>query len=389
MTPGARFQAAIECLDAILAGAPAEKVLTGWARRSRFAGSKDRAAVRDHVYDVLRQRNSLAALSGQPGGRGLVLGLVMSQGVNPGTIFNGEGHAPPVLEPEELEPQETGTGYPGQALNLPDWLIPVLKRSLGDSFQDTHAALGRRAPVYLRVNGMKSTVEQAAALLRKGGIETRPTTTSELALEVTMGARRLSQSDAYQSGLVELQDLSSQSAMEAVPLSPGDRVLDYCAGGGGKSLALAARVKAKFFAHDIAPRRMNDLSARAKRAGSHITQLDPAEVARHAPYDTVLCDVPCSGSGTWRRDPDAKWRFDRAALDRLLAVQAEILDDTQALVAEGGQLIYTTCSLIDEENEWQIDRFCQRNPAWSVKEAKGWLPSGGGDGFFFARLTRN
>jgi 16S rRNA (cytosine967-C5)-methyltransferase len=384
VTPGARVQAATEVLDEILGGVPAEKALTGWARRSRFAGSKDRAAVRDHVFQALRCRRSYACLGGAESGRDLMLGAVRAQGGDPSDVFTGEGHAPsPLTEAEAAAgcaPETLGDRF-----DLPDWMIPHFEGALGETWADTAKALTARAPVVLRVNLRKSTVEAAMAILAGEGVLAEPANTSEAAVVVREGARRVSGSRAYREGLIEVQDGSSQAAMERLDVPDGARVLDYCAGGGGKTLAMAARADAQWFAHDAAPRRMRDLPERAKRAGVKVTLLE--DPGRAEPYDLVLCDVPCSGSGTWRRSPDAKWRLTPAALSELCAVQAGILAQAAALVAPGGRLAHATCSLFREENEAQITAFLDEHPAWRQVGAYRWPVSAQGDGFFLSVLA--
>lgn len=387
MTPAARLAAAIDILDQIAAGSPAEQALTGWARRSRFAGSKDRAAVRDHVFDVLRARRSLAALGGAETGRGLVLGLCRREGIDPATLFTGEGHAPAPLAAEEL-----AAGHPpapgAEAMDIPDWLWPEFAASLGHRAEPAAQVLQSRAPVHLRVNLAKTTRQEAIAALAADGVICTSHPAAETALEVVEGARAIRNSAAYLDGRVELQDAASQAVVEALPLRDGMRVLDYCAGGGGKTLALGARARLKLFAHDAAPRRMRDLPARAERAGLKVSLVEGAEVDQKAPYDLVLCDVPCSGSGSWRRAPEGKWLLTPEGLDQLNATQDQILDRAAGLVAPQGMLAYATCSQLDRENGERIDAFLARHPGWRCTWRHAWPVEGGTDGFFAAHLTR-
>ena len=331
MTPGARVQAAIEILDRIIGGMPAEQALTGWARRSRFAGSKDRAAVRDHVFQTLRCRRSHACLGGAETGRGLMLGKLRAEGADPDAVFTGQGHAPAPLTVAERQAGRTPASE-GERLDLPDWLVPMFHASLGPTAETAARLLQRRAPVTLRVNIRLNSAREAIEILKESGIETSPVESVETALAVQEGGRQITASRAYLEGRVELQDASSQAAMAAIPLPAGARVLDFCAGGGGKVLALAARGEGKWFAHDVDAGRMRDLPDRAARAGVAVTCLGPGTAGREAPFDVVLCDVPCSGSGTWRRSPDAKWRLTPDRLEELVGLQAGILQEASTLV---------------------------------------------------------
>ena len=382
MTPAARLSAAICCLDAILAGASAEAALTGWGRSSRYAGSGDRHAVRDLVFDALRCMRSFAALGGAQTGRGLILGGVRAAGLDPAALFTGDGHAPHPVDADEA-------GYAPQghaALDCPDWLAPHLQASLGTDFAAVMQAMQRRAPVFLRINTLKTDIDAAQARLRQDGVETEPHPLSQTALQVVGGARKVQTSAAYLTGLVELQDASSQAVVDHIGLRCGMRVLDYCAGGGGKTLAMAAALSGPVFAHDAAPGRMRDLPARAARAGAAVTITD--NPTKSAPYDVVLTDVPCSGSGSWRRDPAGKWALTPAKLTQLCALQSDILTAASALVAPFGTLAYATCSLLNAENGDQIAGFLARNPQWALQRRRIFTPREGGDGFFTAVLTR-
>ncbi|MGM0742238.1 MAG: RsmB/NOP family class I SAM-dependent RNA methyltransferase [Pseudomonadota bacterium] len=379
MTPGARVAAAIGVLDVILAGEAAEKALTGWARGARYAGSKDRAAVRDHVFQALRCKRSYACLGGAMTGRGLMLGALRDAGESVLPLFSGDGHAPAPLSVDEA----TGGRAPetdGERLDLPDWLLPLFRDSLGKRAEAAALALRGRAPLMLRVNVRRATRDEAIALLAEDGLAADPVSIAPMALRLDEGARGVANSRAFREGVVELQDGSSQAAMAALDLTGAGRVLDYCAGGGGKVLALAARADAAFFAHDAAPRRMADLPARAARAGVRVQLLENAREA--APYDLVLCDAPCSGSGTWRRNPDAKWRLSAERLAELGRTQGDILDQAQAMVASHGRLAYATCSVFHAENEAQSDHFMARHPGWREILRRRWPIGAQGDGFY-------
>lgn len=388
MQPAARYSAAIEVLDAWLGGLPAEQALTRWARGARYAGSKDRAAVRDHVYDVLRQKGVCEA-AGAVDGRGLIAGLIRVQGGDLTEVFNGIGHAP-----TPLSDQEAGVKIPpfDPTLNIPDWTQPLLAarfpRALSDALTNVLEAMSHRAPLWLRVNLTRGSRDDAARALANDGVMTRAHPEIATALEVTEGTRRLRQAMAYDAGLVEPQDLSVQAAIAVVNWPATGQILDYCAGGGGKALAVADRTKAVVFAHDAVPRRMADIEPRAARAGVRITQLPGDQLDARAPFDLVLTDVPCSGSGTWRRDPEAKWRLTPQALDVLTETQAEILDNAAELVGAKGRLVYMTCSFFEAENEAQIVNFLARHPGWQAGPSHMFTPLTASDGFYVAELTR-
>ncbi|VDC30849.1 RsmB/NOP family class I SAM-dependent RNA methyltransferase [Pseudogemmobacter humi] len=380
--PG-RAAAATEVLDRVLAGEPAEKALTAWARGARYAGSKDRAAVRDLVYDALRQRRSAAALGGGEDGRALVLGVLRARGEPEDSWFDGSAHGPARVRPDEAPRAAVGAA----AFDIPDWLEPPLRAALGEDFEATMQLMRERAPVILRVNLAKISRAGAAAALADEGIVTAPHPLAEAALQVTQGASRLRQARAFAEGLAELQDAASQAVIAALPLTDGMRVLDHCAGGGGKTLAMAARADLRLWAHDAQPRRMEDLKIRAARAGVRVTLTARPEEA--APFDLVLTDVPCSGSGSWRRDPEGKWRLTPARLDELTAIQSAILERAAAMVAPGGWLAYATCSFLREENEARVQAFLSRSPRWETVLTRRYGPLEGGDGFFLALLRHS
>ena len=385
MTPGARVSAAIEILDNMANGLAAEQALTRWARASRFAGSKDRAAVRDHVFDVLRNRLMAAHLGQGDTGRALMIGLLRLQDAPLEEYFNAQGHAPAVLSGDERSEPQTTTET--QVIwNLPEWLIPQFEQALGTDAQQAAIALQSRAPICLRVNQALTSFEQARERLAGEGVITRTTPVAPTALIVTEGARKIRNSAAYAEGWVELQDAASQAITADLP--PTGKVLDYCAGGGGKALALAMEGGRDVFAHDIDARRMSDLPARAARAQAQVTLLETDEIPAHAPFDVVLCDVPCSGSGAWRRAPEGKWTLTPERLAELNGIQDQILDKAQEFVTSGGMLAYATCSVLNSENEDRIEAFLARNPAWSCTGQRRFNINAEADGFFTAHLRR-
>lgn len=396
MQHAARLAAAIDILDEILAGAAAEKALSGWARRHRFAGSKDRAAIRDHVFDALRMKRSCAALGGAETGRGIVLGLCLRQGLDPNNVFTGNGYAPPALtEPEDSRCKTSVSDHlktlpPAVRLDCPDWVLDRLSDQMGLDAEAVLVAQQHRAPVFLRVNTLRGNMANACASLAADDIAVQPVEGFNTALEVTRNERKIRHSRAFIEGLVEFQDISSQASVSRLEFPPDARILDYCAGGGGKALALAAHPAkpSEIFAHDISEARMRDLPARSARASARIAILSSDELKTHGPFDLVFVDAPCSGSGTWRRTPDAKWRLSEEALDAYCRKQAEIIDKALELVVQGGVLVYATCSLFREENESQIDAFLSRNDGWVVVSSTRAGIKSGGDGFFSASMRR-
>jgi 16S rRNA (cytosine967-C5)-methyltransferase len=385
MTPAARIQSAIEILDRALKGEAAEAVLTGWARSNRFAGSGDRAGIRDLVYDALRCQASYAHLGGAMSGRGLMIGLLRTQGVDPETLFTGDKFGPDALNSQEKIVPEPAEGL--TALDCPAWLATALRANLGADFEPVMQVLRTRAPVYLRVNVKKTTVDEAMAALDAEGIFTKRIDLAENALEVIENPRKVAGSMAYTQGLVEVQDSSSQAAIESLDIRSGMKVLDYCAGGGGKALAMAARMpSANYLAHDVDAGRMGDLPVRAKRAGAKIDTCAP--YTAKGPFDLVVVDAPCSGSGTWRRTPEAKWRLTPERLAELAGIQVEIFAAVAPMVAPGGRIAYMTCSLLDVENSTQIHAFLAANPEWTLVEERRILPLDGGDGFYMAQVQK-
>ncbi|MEM7497962.1 MAG: RsmB/NOP family class I SAM-dependent RNA methyltransferase [Pseudomonadota bacterium] len=432
MTPAARHQAAIEVLETWAAGAEGlDRLLTAWGRRHRFAGSGDRHAIADIAYGAIRRARMLQWLGGggDAGGaletfrpRIAVLADAVLGGFAPEAIAGAGRHAPPPLEAAEAAalarlselagwPGDEGEGRgtakagdavgalladapPGVRFNLPDWLIEAHPGLPAAAL----AALGTRAPVDLRANTLMTTRAAAAAGLAAEGIETVPGPLAADCLRVTAGARRIAGSAAYRDGLVEVQDAASQAVAVRAGARPGQVVLDYCAGGGGKTLALAAAMggpapaEGRLLAHDAAPRRMADLAARAARAGARIETVATAALDRlEDACDLVLTDVPCSGSGAWRRNPDARWRFGPADLERLNGEQEAILDNAARLVRPGGQLVYVTCSILESENAARIDAFLARHPSYREVPRSRWqtFPDPAlGDGFFVSSLLR-
>ena len=391
MTPAARVQAAIGLLDRIVSaalakGAPADRILADWFRASRFAGSKDRRAIRELVYRAIRHCGPVPQT-----GRGAMLSLAES---DPSLVllFDGSTYGPAPVEEGELV-AEAGVA--------PEWLATRLAAS---GIDDAEAkALLERAPLDIRVNALKA---DRASLELPVAAETLPTAQG---LRLPHGTP-VEQWPAYGEGRIEVQDGGSQLACEAVEARVGETVIDLCAGAGGKTLALAAamRNEGTLVAADTDRGRLSKLAPRAERAGALIAEtvlLDPGRETEALPSwqgkaDAVLVDAPCSGTGTWRRNPEARWRLDAPALDRLVALQRHLLEIAATLVKPGGRLVYVTCSLLDDEGAGQADGFLARHPGWSAASLPFPLgrPRGPGvrltpfhdgtDGFFIARLEK-
>lgn len=388
MTPAARQSAGIAIIDRILAGEPAEAALTRWARGARYAGSGDREAVRDWVFRALRQRRSARAWSGAEteSGRALMLGMLRMDGMRP-EGWTGTHHAPAPLTAAEAASLSAPPPVlsRGEAGDIPDWMLPLFDAALGAQADNVLKRLRERAPVFVRVHARRAQVAEVIAELATAGITAAPHPLARQALQLEGATRRLKQTAAFAEGRVELQDLASQAVTEtmAAHLPAGGSVLDYCAGGGGKALALAAMGFA-VSAHDADPGRMRDLPPRAERAGDRVALVETPR--RNWPC--VLADVPCSGSGSWRRAPEAKWRLTPGRLAALQATQDAILTRCADLVAPGGLLAFATCSLFREENAERIAAFHDHLPGWSKIAQHVWTPLDDGDGFFLSLLRR-
>ncbi|MBB6425245.1 RsmB/NOP family class I SAM-dependent RNA methyltransferase [Sphingopyxis sp. JAI128] len=393
MTPAARIQAAIEIIDAIAAaardgGAPADAIFAEAMRARRYAGSKDRRAIRAHVYDAIR-----TVRSAPPSGRAAMLALA---GAKPdlAALFDGSPYGPAPIAADEPRAE---TGLAAQAL------IDLFDPLVGN---EEHDAMLRRAPLDLRANRIKTTRDELATLFPEGGAIPGAPDGWRLPPETAAA-----QHPAYADGQFEVQDAASQYASAALDAAPGQAIVDLCAGGGGKTLAIASLTgnDAAILACDTNRARLQQLPPRAGRADATRIEtrlLNPGqESAMLADWQggaaRVFIDAPCSGSGTWRRSPELRWRVTPARLERHLADQAKLIDIGADLVAPGGKLLYAVCSVITREGRAQVDDFLNRHPGWTADAA--YLPDGigraagagylltpahdGCDGFFLARLT--
>ena len=385
MTPGAHIAAAIEVLDQILAGKNAEVSLIKWGRSNRFAGSGDRYAIRDIVYDALRQKNSLTKRSKNISGRSWIIALLKKRELNLDEYFGTTRYSPPKIKKWELEllPIENESDL----YDIPDWLWPKWKASLGIKAIEVADTLKERANIFLRVNIIKGTREGAIQALEKDGIISKFHPTVSTALIVNKGTRKIKNSEAYNVGLVELQDASSQASVLKLNIDQNGPILDFCAGGGGKSLALSAYLNKPIFAYDANFERMKDLPNRARRSGANIRVIKSNDLKK-SHYGIVFCDAPCSGSGSWRRNPEGKWSLTLQDYERLLTLQENILATASQLVKPNGNLVYATCSILKDENEAQIQKFLKNTNDWELRREKFSIPSELGDGFYFCILKR-
>jgi 16S rRNA (cytosine967-C5)-methyltransferase len=384
MTPAARLSAAIEIIADIGARhRPAPEALKDWGLSHRFAGSGDRAALAGLVYDALRRRASSGHVMDDPSPRAILLGMLrLERKLEPDAIAalaNGERFAPQPLSAEErtrLAAPDLEGAPPWVTGDYPEWLDPYLARVFGEERAAEGAALASRAPLDLRVNDIKGDRDEAAALL--ADLNPVPTRWSPFGLRIALeaGAKNpaIHAEPAFIKGMVEVQDEGSQLAALLAGANPGEHVVDLCAGAGGKTLALAAAMhnQGQLYATDSDKRRLAPIHERLARSGARNVQVrtpksvgtELADLAGRA--DLVLIDAPCTGIGTWRRNPDAKWRVRPGALAVRLKEQAAVLDRAAALVRPGGRIAYVTCSVLVEENGDQIRAFLAREPGFAL-----------------------
>ena len=388
MTPAARVSAAIEALaDIIARRRPAADALKDWGLAHRFAGSGDRAAIASLTYDALRRRASSAHLMGDDSPRAIVLGMLageraMSAEAIARLCDAGRFAPAPLSEHEQaaLANPSLSDAPAHVAGDYPEWLDPHLARVFGEARAQEGAALAARAALDMRVNTLKVAFEEAQAGLADVGAA--PTPWSPLGLRIPLAADAkgpaLKSEPAFLRGWVEIQDEGSQLAALLAAAQPGEQVVDLCAGAGGKTLALAAAMdnRGQLFAADGDKRRLAPIYERLERAGVRNTQVrtprpgQDTQVGALADVtgtiDLVLVDAPCSGSGAWRRNPDAKWRMRPNALAQRIREQSEVLERAAALVRPGGRIAYVTCSLLEEENGAQVRAFVGRHPHFAV-----------------------
>ena len=430
MTPAARLAAAASVLDSIAQGRqPAEAVLKAWGQANRYAGSKDRKAIADRVYKVLRARARLSwAMGGREDGRALVIGsLSLIDGLTLDeieTLHSGEGYGPrPLSKQERSRLTVTGEGeLPGWvAAGLPAFVVEDFKATFGDRWaEEAEGLMAPRAPIDLRVTTLKTDVESVRAELAEAGLEATPTPWSATGLRLSSEPPpNIQATEAFKDGRIEIQDEGSQIVCALAGAAPGMTVVDYCAGGGGKTLGLAVMMfpsplageggsrsetdggaggdaatnrnptadsneqpphpsgsaahlpprggKGRLIAGDVVQKRLDNIRPRLARAGVEaelrlLGQNGGGMEDLNGQADLVFVDAPCSGSGTWRRRPEEAWRLTADEVERLHALQVRILGQAAKLVRPGGRLLYVTCSMLSRENEASADAFEAAHP---------------------------
>lgn len=426
MTPAARIQAVIEILTEVIEVLrPADTLASAYLRNRRFIGSKDRQAINQRLFRIMRQYHrldwSIRKAGARTDARSLVIADLLFQkefdakGMN--ELFSGGQYAPiemikeerdlvKYLNGKELEPPDMPLR---ERLECPEWAYAGLEKALGSEFTRELAAMMTPAPMDLRVNALKATRDEVLKELQDGGIDAIAGKISPLSIRC-FGRPQISQHPLFTGGYIEIQDEGSQMVALVADAKPGEQVADFCAGAGGKTLALGANMqnKGRIVAMDVLGKRLLRAKERFKRAGLHnvetreLTSERDKYVKRHVGFfDLVLVDAPCTGTGTWRRDPDKRWRQLGPGISELVPLQKNILESASRMVKQGGRLVYATCSLLPEENELQIQEFLAAHKDFKLRPAREQinLPGVGEylqmtpakhdtDGFFAAVLVR-
>lgn len=372
---------------------PLDQVCHWYFKARRYIGSKDRQVISAYVYSIMRHRASCDWWALERGLSPLLMGPMDAARVRLlaylwifekvgrekfGIWFTGEKYAPSKLSDKErsifAKLPKLDTLSPWVEGEFPEWLYPSLKRRFGDSLKEEMGAFLDQAPLDLRVNTLKATREEARVSLEKTGLSVRPTSLSPWGLRLE-GRANITQTKAFQDGIVEVQDEGSQLIVNLIDIEPNQTILDLCAGAGGKTLALAARLqnKGRVIATDTAGWRLKRTKERLKRAGAFNVELreisglyDKWLKRQKERFDHVLVDAPCSGTGTWRRNPDQKWNITLQDIKELSDLQKNILQAGALLVKRGGSLVYATCSLLCEENEDVVQNFLENHPDFSL-----------------------
>lgn len=385
MQAPAQLQATIELLDDVFETRyPADRAMAAYFKQRRYIGSKDKAVISEYFYTVLRRKLSfeylIESVGLTPNSRRLAAVLLTSLGLKIEDFFTGQKHAPVQLSEsdfrflEKVSMTDLDTAPEYIQLNVPLWLEDKLRRSLGDDFAAEMQASNQQATTDIRVNTLKSTRKQVTHMLSKSDLHPKNTSLSPWGLRFD---KRLALFglDAFKQGWFEIQDEGSQLLALVSGVKAGDKVVDFCAGAGGKTLAMSAMMQNKgtIYACDVHTKRLEQLTIRARRAGAHnlrthvLSSEHDKWVKKHKEIaDVLLIDAPCSGTGTWRRSPDSRWNLTPEALTNLVELQASILESAKRLVKPGGRLLYATCSLLMEENEDQIRNFLNKNKEFNI-----------------------
>lgn len=426
MTPAARIQAVIDLLAEVTANPrPADTLANFYFRSRRYIGSKDRAAINTRFYRIMREYYRLGWWIKRAGGdvtpRTLAIAaLIFDKEHNPASLplsFSGEKFAPEPLLAEEKKMAEFLTGKELSPADMPlrertecpEWAFEPLQQAMGADFEKELSAMLNPAALDIRVNTIMTTREELLDALKEDGLDAHLGKISPWSIRI-YGRPPISQHPMFRDGYFEIQDEGSQMVALVADPKPGEQVVDFCAGAGGKTLAMGAMMKNKgrIIAMDVLGGRLLRAKERFRRAGLHnietraLTSERDKYVKRHVgSFDLVLIDAPCTGVGTWRRDPDKRWRQLGPGLSSLMPLQESILDSASRMVKPGGRLVYATCSLLPEENENQIEKFLAANPEFSIKPIRDFLPDlkagdflkltpaqHDTDGFFAAVLTR-
>ena len=406
MTPAARLQMAIDILEGLeTTSQPTDRFLKSWFRIRRFAGSKDRRAIAEQVFAAQRRRAQLSHRMGSDTPRARIIAALLESGEDIAALFSG-GYGPAALtDAEQAAIAATPPPAPGWVKGeYPQWLEGELKRAFGDDLTAEMAAFIERAPTDIRVNTLQSSREEVLAAL---GIDAALTPYAPYGIRISGDATQLSKSPLFESGAFEFQDEAAQIASVLCRAQPGMRVLDLAAGAGGKSLALAAAMQdqGEIIACDTRGEALFELEKRSQRAGVTIIKTLPLDHGQPSgDFDLVLVDAPCSGTGTWRRQPELRWRMTPGWLAALTETQDKLLDQAAALVRPGGRLVYATCSVLPVENQDRMEALLARRPGFTpINLAQEWgsrPPPGlgpdfraspaktGTDGFYCAGLRR-
>ena len=408
MTPSARLSAAIEVFADIDARRrPAADALKDWGISHRFAGSGDRAAIAGLVYDALRRKSSSAWLMGESTPRAVLIGMLRRERrldtASIAALCSGARHAPePLTQAETAALQrDFPSGAPASVEgDYPDWLEANLARVFGEERAAEGLALASRAPLDLRVNRLAGKRDDVLAKL--GHLEAAPTRWSPVGIRIRLSPDAKSPAihaePVFLKGQVEIQDEGSQLAVLLANAKPCEQVVDLCAGAGGKTLALADAMenRGQIYATDVDKRRLAPIHERIARAGAHNIQVRTPPMARGGPdvladlagrADLVMIDAPCTGTGAWRRNPDAKWRIRPGALAERIKQQDEALERASTLLKPGGRIAYVTCSVLTEENGDRVRTFIARHPKFSVEKPASLVNALGERGYLFGRAV--